>query len=143
MMANKNPVRFDYPTKILVAWGEAISGNGEIRDWLMQNGYPELGLFTFALNNDEKALEWLIKNNFPHLAALINGMEGNKQALQWLSLNNFEMLKSMALAGDNDKKSTEFLMQKDKLLAMLAIKMGAVKNEIESDNNDAHKISKG
>ena len=33
-----------YPEKIVVAWGEAISGNIEIRDWLMKNNYPELGL---------------------------------------------------------------------------------------------------
>ena len=35
-----------YPVKVLVAWGEAISGNAEFRDWLLGNGYPELGLFS-------------------------------------------------------------------------------------------------
>ena len=42
-----------YPIKVLVAWGEAISGNGEFRDWLLGNGYPELGLFVHALHNQE------------------------------------------------------------------------------------------
>lgn len=142
-MVKKVPIRFDYPVKILVAWGEAISGNTEIRDWLMKNGYPELGLFTFALRNQDEALEWLLKNNFPHLVALINGMEGNKEALQWLESNGFGNLKMMALAGDNSEKARQALMQSDKLLTMLALKMGAVKDEIERDNSDVHKFSKG
>jgi hypothetical protein len=141
-MENKFTARFNYPVKILVAWGEAISGNGDIRDWLLKNGYPELGLFTFALRNQDEAMAWLIKNNFPHLAALINGMEGNKQALQWLGDNGFSTLKLMAYVGDGNEEATKILMKSDKLLAMLALKMGAVKDEIERDNNDVHKFSK-
>lgn len=141
-MEKKFKARFDYPVKILVAWGEAISGNGEIRDWLLKNGYPELGLFTFALRNQQEAMAWLIKNNFPHFAALINAMEGNKQALQWLESNGFSKLKLMALAGDGNEEATKLLMKNDKLLAMLALKMGAVKDAIERDNNDVHKFSK-
>jgi hypothetical protein len=33
-----------YPAKVLVAWAEAIGGNAAIRDWLLRNGYKELGL---------------------------------------------------------------------------------------------------
>ena len=36
-----------YPAKILVDWIDAICGNSEIRDWLIKNGYEDLGLFTF------------------------------------------------------------------------------------------------
>ncbi len=32
----------DYPPKILIAFGETISGNTEIFNWLLKNGYPEL-----------------------------------------------------------------------------------------------------
>jgi hypothetical protein len=142
-MSKPIPIRFDYPVKILVAWGEAVSGNAKIRDWLMKNGYPELGLFTFALNNQDEALEWLLKNNFPHLVALINGIEGNRQALQWLEDNGFSKLKMMALAADSNEKATNVLLKSDKLLAMLALKMGAIKDAIERDHNDAHKISNG
>jgi len=140
-MNKENRIKFNYPVKILVAWGEAITGNAKIRDWLMNNGYPELGLFTFALRNNDEALEWLIKNNFSHLAALVNGIEGNKQALKWMEEYGFKTLKKMAIAADNDTKVMQELMQTDKLLAMLAMKMGAVKDEIERDNNDAHKMS--
>ncbi len=140
-MKNPNETRFDYPIKILVAWGEAISGNAKIRDWLITNGYPELGLFTFALRNKEDATEWLMKNNFPHLVALINAMEGNKQALEWLEKYGFSILRTMAMAADHNEKATQYLMQNDKLLAMLALKMGSVKDAIENDNNDVHKMS--
>lgn len=140
-MENPKEIRFDYPVKILVAWGEAISGNAQIRDWLTKNGYPELGLFTFALRNKEEATMWLMKNNFPHLVALINGIEGNKQALEWLEKHGFSLLRTMAMAADHNEKATQYLMQNDKLLAMLALKMGSVKDSIEIDNNDVHKMS--
>ena len=66
-----------YSEKILLAWGEAIGGNLEIRDWLMKNGYPELGLFCFALYFDKKSSAWLLKNA-PHLLALIKAVEGKR-----------------------------------------------------------------
>ena len=133
--------RFEYPAKILVAWGEAISGNAKIRDWLMKNGYPELGLFTFALRNKDEAKIWLMNNNHPHLLALVNGIEGNKQALRWLEENGFKTLGLMALTADHHKEAREVLARQDKLLSLLALKMGAVKDQIERDNNDVHKIS--
>ena len=117
-----------YPSKILIAWAEAISGNSDIRDWLIKNGYKELGLFTFALRNMDDARMWLMENGFPHLLALINGIEGNVQAIQWLESNG-------------NKSAKEWLLINDKLLAMVALKMEYVKDEIERDNNDAHKIS--
>ena len=35
-----------YPTKVLLAWAEAISGNEEFRDWLMGSEYPESVSYT-------------------------------------------------------------------------------------------------
>ena len=49
-----------YSPKILIAWKEAIGGNKKIREWLTNNGYKELGLFCFALQNDKKARGVLI-----------------------------------------------------------------------------------
>ena len=66
-----------YPIKVLVAWGEAISGHGELRDWLLGNGYPELGLFVHALRLDNKARKWLIDEGHPELMALCAGAEGD------------------------------------------------------------------
>lgn len=140
-MDKNDQIRFDYPIKILVAWGEAISGNAKIRDWLMKNGYPELGLFTFALRNKDEAKVWLMENNFPHLLALINGIEGNPQALKWMDEYGFKTLRLMALTADHNEEAGRVLAKNDKLLLMLALKMGAVKDAIEQDNNDVHKIS--
>lgn len=133
-------MRLNYPVKVLVAWGEAISGNKEIREWLMSNGYPELGLFVFALNNKDEAREWLMKNGHPHLMALINGIEGNKGALAWLDKNDLPILKHMALAGDSNKEALEWLLKKGhREFAMLAKKMEQVKVQIDIDNSDVHK----
>ena len=69
-----------YPPKIIVAWGEAISGNTKIRDWLASNNYAELAMFTFALNLNEEARDWLMKEGHPELMALVMGSEGDEKA---------------------------------------------------------------
>lgn len=131
----------DYPPKILVAFAEAIAGNGKIRDWLIKNGYRELGLFSFALRNMDEARVWLMENGFPHLLALINAIEGNQQALSWLQTHKFDDLMLMGLAADGHEAAMKSLLQKDKILGMLALKIEFVKDEIERENNDVHKIS--
>ena len=139
-MAVKNIT--DYEPKILVAWGEAISGNIKIRDWLTQNGYPELGIFTFALRNKEDARNWLLKNGHQHLMALINAVEGNKNARAWLKHFKYTILEKMALAGDGDEEAFQWLVNNNyKIFAVIAKKIEFVKDEIEEDNNDPHKMS--
>lgn len=135
--------RLSYPAKVVVAWGEAISGNTKIRDWLISNGYPELGLFVFALHNKDEAREWLMKNGHPHLMALINGAEGNKQALVWLEQQGFDVLTRMARAVDNDDEAMEWLFRlPEREWFILAQRMRSVKNDIEFKNNDVHRFSK-
>jgi hypothetical protein len=132
----------NYDVKILLAWGESISGNKKIIEWLMKNGYSELGLFHFALRNEDRSRQWLLDNKFPHLMALINGIEGNKKALEWLKVHGFETLFKMALIGDGHEDVYEDLQQSElKLFAILAKKMQIVKDEIEEQNNDIHRIS--
>ena len=80
-------MRTDYPAKVLLAWGEAIGGNAALRDWLMRNGYPELGIFTYALRNKQDARKWLMENGHAHLMAVITGIEGDVKALDWLDRN--------------------------------------------------------
>ncbi|MGC6470282.1 MAG: hypothetical protein ACON4E_03305 [Flavobacteriales bacterium] len=127
-----------YPEKILVAWGEAISGNTEIRDWLMKNNYPELGLFCFALYFDKKASNWLLKNA-PHLLATIKGVEGKKEALIWLEKNGFHLLARVAKAADEDKNQMKWLMINDRLFALIAQRIKMIKDDIEEINNDVHR----
>lgn len=126
----------NYPSKILLAWGEAISGNKEITKWLTKNGYPELSTFCVALQNRDSAKKWLIENGYPHLLALINGAEGDPEAINWLRKNGFEMLSIVAKAGDGDKASQSWLNNNDKLFAVIAHKIYTVKNGIEKRNNN-------
>lgn len=136
-------MRTEYPAKILLAWGEAIGGHRELRDWLLKNGYPELGIFTFALRNKDDARKWLMEHGHPHLMALIRGIEGDAKALEWLERNGMNVLKQVALCGDNDDEAFHWLRQHGhRELAMLGIRMRQVKREIEEDNTDPHKYSK-
>jgi hypothetical protein len=131
-----------YPAKILLAWGEAISGNKPIREWLMKNGYPELGLFVFALNNKDDARKWLMDNGFPHLMALINGVEGNPGALEWLNKFGFDILFYVAKSGDGDEESYKKLLAAGhREFAVISLKIRYVKDEIERKNSDIHSIS--
>ncbi len=135
-------MKFEYPAKVILAWGEAISGNKAIRDWLMQNGFVELGIFTHALRNQDEARTWLMTNGFPHLMALINGAEGNVNAVLWLRKHEFDVLEKMAVAADNSDEALIWLVNKGfSDMAMIAQRIRNVKNDIESENNDMHKIS--
>lgn len=128
----------DYPPKVLIAWGESISGNQKITEFLMKH-FPELGLFHYALRNETRARNWLMQNKQPHLMALINGIEGKKDALDWLKKNGYELLFHMALIGDGDNEAFEKLVKTDlKFFALLAKKMEHVKDQIEARNNDPH-----
>ncbi len=131
----------NYSNKILVAWGEAISGNTKIRDFLMKNGYKELGVFCFALTNDHKSLQWLIQNGYPHLAALIKASEEDQTAMGWLHEYKFDVLKFMALAIQGDKNAMKWLNTKDPFAGQLALKMKLVKDHIEERNNSVHQIN--
>jgi hypothetical protein len=131
-----------YPVKVVLAWAEAIGGNKEIREWLITNDYPELGLFVYALHNKQDARDWLMQNNFPHLMALINGAEGNEAAQLWLRKFGLDVLEHIAKAADNDDAAFEWLLVNDyRDMAMIAQRMRFIKNEIERGNNDLHKIS--
>jgi hypothetical protein len=133
-------MRTAYPTKVLLAWGEAISGNAELRDWLIRNGYPELGLFAFALRNKRDAREWLIKNGHPHLMALINGMEGKQPALDWLERNGLTVMKQMALVGDEDNDTfKELVANGHRELAMIGLRMLRVKRDLDEQYGDIHR----
>lgn len=132
-----------YPVKVLVAWGEAISGNRELRDWLLGNGFPELGLFVHAMHNQQSAREWLQQEGFPELMALCCGTEGDARAVQWLLNHGHITLANMARAADNDDDAMRILMKEpDRIWATLALKMRSIKNGIEERHNDWHSFNK-
>jgi len=135
-----------YPTKVLIAWAEAISGREEIRDWLMASDYPELGVFCHALRNEETSRAWMHHKKHHVLMALIEGAEGDERAVTWLRERGHGVLADMALAADNDEEASARLMapaargKGDGLWGQIAMRIREVKNEIESKNNDVHRI---
>jgi hypothetical protein len=138
--ANLKPL--SYPPKILIAWAEAIGGNKDIRDWLMDNGYKELAMFTFAVRNKDEARKWLMENGYAHLMAMINAVERNQVALKWLQHFNFTVLEKMALSGDGDDEAHQWLIANGhREFAYVAKKIQYIKDQIEDNNNDPHRIS--
>lgn len=132
-----------YPSKILLAWAEAIGGNTKLRDWLTENGYKELGLFVFALHLKDDARDWLMQNGYPHLMATINGAEGNPNAIKWLEKHGYTPLSKVALVGDGNEQAFAWLKRNNHPeLALVAKKIEAVKIQIERDNEDHHSINK-
>ena len=130
-----------YPNKVLIAWKEAISGNEEIRDWLMKSNYKELGVFCFALTNDKSSRKWLFNNGYPHLLATIEGTEGKEEALVWLQKNNFMLLFHVARSADSYSESQKWLQKNDRLMLAISLQMEFVKDEIEDKNIDPHRIN--
>ena len=131
-----------YPSKIIVACGEAISGNEKIRDWLMHHGYTELAAFSSALNLNDDARVWLMKNGYPELLALVMGAEGDEKACGWLRSNGYSKLSLMAEGADNNDEAIETLLKQGlKESVMLSMKMRSVKNTIQRDQDDWHTYS--
>ncbi|MDA0304323.1 MAG: hypothetical protein O3B45_08185 [Bacteroidetes bacterium] len=131
-----------YPAKVLLAWGEAISGNRQLLDWLMKNGYEELGMTCHAIRLVDTARAWLMSNGQPHLMALVNGAEGNKNAVVWLRQYGYTYLADMALGADNDDDAIQRLIAAEQReWAGVALKIRSVKNQIEERHNDVHSLS--
>lgn len=131
-----------YPAKVLLAWGEAISGNRQLLDWLMKNGYHELGMTCHAIRLVDTARAWLMSNGHPHLMALVNGAEGNEQAVVWLHQFGYSYLADVASGADNDDEAVQRLMQaQQREWAGIALKIRSVKNQIEERHNDWHSLS--
>lgn len=133
--------QLEYPSKVLVAWKEAIGGNVEFRDFLIRSPYKELGIFCFAILNDKKSRKWLLDNNYGHLLATIEGIEGKDSALIFLKKNGFELLFHFARSADSWKDSQIWLQKKDKLLYAISLKIEYIKDEIELKNQDPHKLN--
>ena len=133
--------QLEYPSKVLVAWREAIGGNVEFRDFLIRSPYKELGIFCFAILNDKKSRKWLLDNNYGHLLATIEGIEGKDSALVFLKENGFDLLFHFARSADSWKDSQIWLQKNDKLLYAISLKIEFIKDEIELNNEDPHKLN--
>ena len=87
-------------------------------------------------------MKWLFDNNFPHLAAVVSGAEGKQEAIEWLNKYEWDILAKVAMVGDGNEKAFQWLVANGhKEMAIIGRKIELVKDEIERDHNDAHKIS--
>ena len=132
----------DFPAKVIHVWSKAIEGDKKCLEILLKSEYKPLGLFVYALHLKDDAREWLLHNGYAHLMAMINGVEGNKEAIHWLAKNNFHILMHMALSADGEKESFEWLIKNGQNdFALMSKKIEHIKDQIELDHNDVHKIS--
>lgn len=132
-----------YPAKVLLAWGEAISGNQPLKDWLAGNGYPELAMACHAVRNHRPSRLWLMEHRHEHLMALVRGCEGDRGAVAWLRNYGFTYLAWVAEGADNNDEAIKSLLQREQReWAGISLKIRSVKNQIEGDHNSLYKISR-
>ena len=69
----------NYPPKILIAFGQTFSDNGEeFQTWLLENGYPELAALSSGIRGSTEAINWLLKNKYHHFAAFDDAIDKKK-----------------------------------------------------------------
>lgn len=134
---------FDYHPKIILAWAKGIDGNTDLLNYLYENGCKELVMAAHAIRLKDEARDWLMENGYPHLMALINASEGNEQAQQWLKLNNYPLFYHMAIAIDGENEGFTWINRHSTpAIFFLTKTIKKVKDEIEEEHNDTHKMSK-
>jgi len=130
-----------YPPKILIAFGEAISRNVKIHEWLFKNGYPELGALASSLQADEKGFDWLMKNGYPQFAAFCNAIDEDKIAYDWLINNKFNLLIILHDAAYERLEAIKWLKDKNlEIFIVIAAKIRELKANQHRDYEDYHKI---
>jgi hypothetical protein len=73
---------------------------------------------------------------------MIECVEGREQACQWLVKFDFGLLEKVARIADNDESAVQWMLEQDeKSMLRLALRIKAVKNEIQSKHDDMHFIS--
>lgn len=100
----------NYSAKVILAWNECLKGNVEITNWLLQNGYQELVVFTSVIHEGETGEKWLMNNGYPQLLAFAHAMEQDEEALRWLEINKFHQLHKIALAATYNNQAWNWVL---------------------------------
>ncbi len=130
-----------YPTKILIAFGEALDGNIEIYKWLLNNGFPELAALCSAIHASRDALSWLLKHH-PILAILSNAIDGEKHAINWLIKHQQDFLLKFADACNSDQQAKKWFAENNlDIFNTLANKINEVLKQQKRDRFDYHKFN--
>lgn len=130
----------DYDVKILLAFGQALSGERPFSDFLLHNGFAELAALAAAIHSDEDALKWLLKNKHPEFAVLIGAIDGEEKAMAWLKKYNFDFLLRFALACRKNDEAIKWFVQNDLKVYIQLIQMihNILQKQID-DSADVHK----
>ncbi len=134
-------VMLNYPIKIIIAFGEAVTGNLKIMNWLLKNGYPELGALANAIQTSFTAYDWLVKNKFPQYAAFCSAIYNDKNAMSWLKKYKFNFLVTLAEASMGEENAYTELKQENYLpFYIIAKKIQYVRDQKIMDQSDYHKF---
>ncbi len=140
-MSSKRKELFDYPAKILVAYGEAIAGNIKIHKWLLENGYPELAALAAALQADKDAFAWLMTHGYNHFAAYCNAIDGDENAKLWLKKHNFSFLIIMVEAVELNPAARAWFQHNNlPIFSVINHKVYKLKEDQHRDYNNVYKI---
>ena len=128
-----------YPVKILMAFGCTFEPEGdEFFEWLMRNGYPELGALNHTIQGDTKAKDWLMEHGFAHLAAIDSVIDKEEEAEKWLLKNHFEVNLAFARAVNRDDDATDWLVKNE--LQVFVIIADKIRNYLDDKYLNFHKI---
>ncbi len=126
-----------YPTKILLAFTEAVGGNEDLFEWLLKNKYPELAILSKSLRGGEVSNQILIQKKTPQFAAFDAAIHGDIRALVWLKKHNFIFLIRLADAARGTAVALDWFESKNlKIFVLLAKK---IKSFNDSQVYDVHK----
>lgn len=129
----------DYPSKILMAFGETFNVEGEtFYKWLLENGYPELAALSSGIRGSKEAIEWLLKNKYPHFAALDGAIDKQAGAYAWLRKFNFSFLAVFADAINEKQEAIQWL--KDNELDMFVYLAARINAYRSNQSFDYHKL---
>ena len=132
-------IMLEYPPKILMAFGETFSDEGEnFYKWLLENGYPELAALSSGIKGSKEAIDWLLKNKYPQLAALDGAIDKQAGAYAWLRKFNFNFLTVFADAINEKQEAIQWL--KDNELDMFVYLSAKINSYRNNQSFDYHKL---
>ncbi len=130
----------DYDPKILLAFGESLKGDKKFTDFLMQNGFPELGALSAAIHSSTDALDWLLKNGYPEFAVLSHAIDSENEAIAWLLKYNCHFLSVFAAACRKEEKAIKWFVDNQQELFISIIKTIHKELLFQSwDSSDVHR----
>ena len=131
----------DYDAKLLLAFGESLKLDRKFTDFLIKNGFPELGALSSAINADTDALQWLLDNGYPEFAVLSNAIDNEDAAIAWLEKYNCDFLSKFAAACRKEDEAVKWFVANNLHIYIRLIKIIQeilLRQALASD--DVHKL---